>query len=180
MAVPKPTIANEIPVPAIAIPTPTAATSGTRKERVADAEEQDADRHGPGVADPADQPGRADRAGDGTDALKRAQDAEEGGRPVQPLLEDGEDRGLDEADDEQGRGHREHDPAQARTALDVGDAGAELDQDVMLGRERPHLAQPQRAEARRRGEEGGGVQRRDGLAAHRRVEAGADERRDQA
>ena len=73
----------------------------------------------------------------------------------------------------------EHDPAQARPVGDVRDPGDELGQDVVLGRDRPRLAQAERPQAHGRGEERRGVERRDRRAADGREEAGADERGDQ-
>src|SRR5438552_3470317 len=49
------------------------------------------------VTEPPQQQRRGDPAGDRADALARAEDAEEGGRPVEDLLDDREDQRLGEA-----------------------------------------------------------------------------------
>ena len=178
-AVPKPTTAKDSPAPAMPIPTRTTPDGGDQEERVAGAEEQDAERHRPGVADAADHRRRGDGSGDRADALPGAQHAQECGRLVDALLEHGEDRRLGEPDHEQRRRDREHDPAQARPVGDVRDPGDELGQDVVLGRDRPRLAQAERPQAHGRGEERRGVERRDRRSADGCEEPCADERGDQ-
>ena len=80
---------------------------------------------------------------------------------MQPVLQNGEDGGLDESDDEQREAGDQHDPAQAGGARDVADAGRDLHEDMVLGRRGPLLPQPHAEQAECRYRERGRVEDRD-------------------
>jgi hypothetical protein len=152
---------------------------GRGQQRQGGGGDRHAQRAGPAFARAGHDRGRREPGRHRAHALHGQEDAEEGGRTVQALVDDGEEHGLAEAERDDGQRAGDDEPAQGRGGSHVREAGAELGPRGSRDSLALRFRDAHEGQRGGRAEEGQRVQGGHRGSAEHREQRGAGERREQ-